>query len=59
MAYGYQGSMKTQPGRRDDVVAILLDGVERLRDAGCQAYIVSVSDTDPDTIWVSAPARPS
>lgn len=53
MAYGYQGSMKTKPGCRDDVVAILLGGVEGLRDVGCEAYIVSVSDTDADTIWVT------
>lgn len=35
MVYGYLGSMKTKPGRRDDVVSILLAGVEGLRNAGC------------------------
>lgn len=50
--YGYSGSMKTQPGRRDEVVAILLEGVEGLRAAGCEAYVVSVSDAEPDTIFV-------
>ncbi|MGC4746788.1 putative quinol monooxygenase [Micromonospora sp. DT201] len=53
MAYGYIGSMKTKPGRRDDVVDILLSGVDGLREAGCDLYVVSVSDTDDVTIWVS------
>ncbi|MFJ6196888.1 putative quinol monooxygenase [Micromonospora sp. NPDC092111] len=53
MSYGYIGSMKTRPGHRDDVVAILLGGVDGLREAGCQLYVVGVSDTDDVTIWVS------
>ena len=53
MPYGYIGSMKTKPGHRDDVVSILLSGVDGLREAGCDLYIVSVSDVDDDTIWVS------
>ena len=52
MLYGYIGTMKTAPGRRDDVVAILLADVDSLRDAGCESYIVSVSDETPDTIHV-------
>jgi quinol monooxygenase YgiN len=44
--------MRTQPGRRDEVVAILLRDVEGLREAGCDAYIVSVSDDDEDAIHV-------
>lgn len=53
MAYGYIGSMKTKPGHRDDVVSILLGGVDGLREVGCELYVVSVSDTDDDTIWVT------
>ena len=52
MAYGYLGSMRTQPGRRDDVVAILVGGADGLRAAGCLLYVVNVSATDPDVIWV-------
>lgn len=44
--------MKTRPGHRDDVVGILLSGVEGLRQVGCDLYAVSVSDTDDVTIWV-------
>ncbi len=53
MAYGYLGSMKVKPGHRDDVVAILLSGLDGLRAAGCEAYIVGLSHTDDDAIWVS------
>ena len=53
MPYGYMGSMKTKPGHRDDVVTILLSGLDSLRSAGCDSYIVSVSDADDDTIWVT------
>ena len=53
MPYGYIGSMKTKPGHRNEVVAILLSGVDGLRQAGCELYVVSVSDADDVTIWVS------
>ena len=53
MPYGYVGTMKTKPGHRDDVVAILLDDVEGLRAAGCEAYVVAVSDADADLIHVT------
>lgn len=46
--------MKARRGHRDDVVALLLDGVEGLRAAGCHAYIVSaVPGEDEDTIHVT------
>ncbi len=53
MKYGYIGSMKTQPGSRDDVVAILLGGADGLRAAGCELYAVSAATTDDVTIWVT------
>jgi len=51
--FGYNGSMKTTPGHRDAVVAILLRGSDGLRAAGCHLYVVSVSDDEPDTVWVN------
>jgi quinol monooxygenase YgiN len=54
--YGYIGSMKARPGHRDEVVAILLSGIDGLRAAGCELYVVGVSDEDDDdqdTIWVT------
>ena len=53
MLYGYIGTMRTRPGRRDDVVAILLQGTEALRPAGCHAYIVSLVGGDADLIHVT------
>jgi quinol monooxygenase YgiN len=53
MPYGYIGSMKTQPGHRDEVVAILVSGVDGLKAAGCDLYVVGVSNADDVTIWVS------
>lgn len=53
MAYGYIATIKTKPGHRDDVVSLLLSGVDSLRNAGCDLYLVGVSDADDDTIWVS------
>jgi quinol monooxygenase YgiN len=53
VAYGYLGTMRARPGRRDDVTAILLSGSDGLRAAGCQLYVVGVSAGDPDLIWVN------
>jgi quinol monooxygenase YgiN len=53
MSYGYIGSMKTQPGKRAEVVAILLSGLDGLQQAGCSQYTVGVSPGDEITIWVS------
>lgn len=52
MSYGFIASMRCLDGRRDDVVSLLLSGLDDLRGAGCEAYVVSRSDTDEDTIWV-------
>ncbi len=51
--YGYLATMRTKAGHRDDVVAILLSGVENLREAGCRLYLVGVSPADPELIWVN------
>ncbi|MFI7546892.1 putative quinol monooxygenase [Actinoplanes sp. NPDC049599] len=53
MSYGYLATMRTQAGHRDDVVRILLDGVDGLRAVGCRVYLVGVSPAEPDLIWVN------
>jgi quinol monooxygenase YgiN len=53
MSYGYLATMRTKAGHRDDVVQILLGGVDGLREVGCLLYVVGVSDTDPELIWVN------
>jgi quinol monooxygenase YgiN len=53
MMYGSIGSMRTKPGRRDEVVSLLVNGASDLRSAGCRLYVVSVSDSEADVISVS------
>jgi quinol monooxygenase YgiN len=53
VSYGYLATMRTTAGHRDDVVKILLSGVDGLREVGCRLYVVGVSETDPDLIWVN------
>ncbi|MFF3335175.1 putative quinol monooxygenase [Streptomyces sp. NPDC002888] len=53
MTYGCMASMKTRPGFRDEVVSILLSAVDGLREAGCDIYVVGLSDEDDTTIWVT------
>ena len=52
MRYGYLATMRTKPGHRDDVVAILLGGEDGLRAAGCDLYVVGTSASEPDLVWV-------
>ena len=51
--YGYIGSMRTRPGRRDEVIALLLRSLDDLPAAGCLSYVVSACAVDDDRIWVS------
>ncbi|MEV6300237.1 putative quinol monooxygenase [Actinoplanes sp. NPDC051861] len=53
VVYGYLGSMKARSGHRDEVVEILTGGADGLRAAGCHLYVVGVSESDDQTIWVS------
>ena len=53
MTYGYIGSMTTKPGCRDEVVSLLVNGAEGLREFGCRVYAVSISDSDDDIIWMT------
>jgi len=49
--YGYIGSMMAKPGKRDEVIAIMLEGVDGLRSVGCLQYTVGASSADEVTIW--------
>jgi quinol monooxygenase YgiN len=53
MRYGYIGSMRTKPGRRDEVVGILLLGADNLRAIGCELYAVCTDPADADVICVT------
>lgn len=47
--YGLFGKMLAHPGKRDELLAILLRGLEM---EGCHVYIVNSDPNDPDGIWV-------
>ena len=52
MTYGRFGRLTAQPGRRDELVAVLRRAAEALhRDPGCLHYVVSTSE-EPEAIWV-------
>jgi quinol monooxygenase YgiN len=49
--YGLIGKIRSVPGRRDEFIAILLDGVAGM--PGCLSYIVALEPADDDAIWVT------
>jgi quinol monooxygenase YgiN len=53
MRYSLSGKLVTRPGKRDAFVAILLRDVLKLKDVGCDLYVVSVSANHPDAVWVN------
>jgi quinol monooxygenase YgiN len=51
--YGYIGSMRTRPGKRDEVITHLLTSTDDLPATGCLSYVVSECRDDDDRIWVT------
>ena len=49
--YGLIGKMQAQPGQRDALIALMLEGTTGM--PGCLSYIVARDATDPDAIWVT------
>ena len=49
--YGLIGKMTAAPGKRDDLIAILLDGVAGM--PGCLSYIVAKDANDANAIWIT------
>lgn len=49
--YGLLGKITTVPGKRDELIAILLGGTGSM--PGCLSYIVAHDSTDPDGIWIT------
>ena len=46
--------IRSQAGQRDALVAVLLDAAAVLQQVpGCQLYLVSISASEPDTVWVT------
>ena len=49
--YGVIGKMNATPGSRDALIAILLEGTEKM--PGCLSYVVARDTEDADGIWIS------
>lgn len=49
--YGLIGKFAAAPGKRDDLVSILIDGVAGM--PGCLSYVVATDPADPDAIWIT------
>lgn len=49
--YGRLAHMTAAPGKRDALIAILLNGTQRM--PGCLSYIVAQDSVNPDGIWIT------
>ncbi len=52
MSYSYLGTMRTRPGRRDEVAGALAGGAAALAELGCLTYLVSRDVDDADLVVV-------
>ena len=49
--YGLIGKMLAQPGKRDELVGLLLESTGAM--PGCLSYVVATDATNPDAIWIT------
>lgn len=49
--YGLIGRMKAQPGQRDALAAILLEGTGEM--PGCLSYVVARDPADAEALWIT------
>ena len=52
MAYGLIGHIRTQPGKRDELAAVLAGSGDSAMP-GCLSYVVARDPADPDGLWVT------
>lgn len=52
MTFVNVGTLGTTPGKRDELVALLIERNESLTEAGCLTYEVGVNQSEPDTVFV-------
>ncbi|MGC0312913.1 quinol monooxygenase YgiN [Kitasatospora acidiphila] len=52
--FSVYGRMTALPGRRDDLIALLLDGFRvGGEDSGLLAYSINTAVDEPDTVWLT------
>jgi quinol monooxygenase YgiN len=49
--YGLIGKMRAQPGQRDALIAILLEGTAAM--PGCLSYVIAKDKLDADALWIT------
>jgi quinol monooxygenase YgiN len=49
--YGLIGKMTATPGKRDELISILLEGIAAM--PGCLSYIVAKDTSDANAIWIT------
>lgn len=49
--HGLIGKMRAVPGRRDELIAILLEGTGSM--PGCLSYVVATDPGEADAIWIT------
>ena len=49
--YGLIGKIKSAAGKRDELISILLEGMNDM--PGCLSYVIAKDTTDTDAIWVT------
>jgi quinol monooxygenase YgiN len=49
--YGLIGKMTSKPGKRDALLALLLQGAENL--PGCLSYIIASDSEDENAFWIT------
>jgi quinol monooxygenase YgiN len=53
MSHGLILKISAQPGRRDEIVAVIQSSFDWLRTLGCVQFNIGISADDDVTIWVS------
>jgi quinol monooxygenase YgiN len=52
--FGLYGKCIAHPGKRDELVQVLLEAASLIEDVeGCELYVVNITDEEPDVIWVT------
>ena len=49
--YGLIGKMRCVPGRRADLIDILVGGTKDM--PGCQSYVLAEDPTDENAVWIT------
>ena len=49
--YGLIGKMRSTPGQRDALIAILLEGTAAM--PGCLGYVIAKDKADADALWIT------